>query len=220
MEKGKIGLALLLLVSVSSFGALTVQCIRVDSIEGDGFTASYSPQTLTWTGGASVSLYSSSNGSGEPVATFTGVVNILGTFTGLTDMSSGNTAKASFSNIDWSISVLGIPVIWGTEKAGELFIEEEQFNTGILWGSGIVQVTGCAFGTVEDFLDYCWDDDNGAARLKSQVIVPKAFNSYLTQSYSTKNTTMWLIADETVIPEPATMVLLGLGSLVALRKRS
>lgn len=219
MKKAKMWLVLLLLVSVPSFGALTIQKIRVDQIEGDGFTASYSPQTLQWSGGASVSLYSSLDGSGTPVATFSGVVNIAGTFTGLTDMSSGTTAKASFSSINWSISVLGIPMIWGTEKPGELFIEEEQFNTGILWGSGIVQVTGCAFGTVQEFLDYCWDDDNGDARLKSQVIVQRAFNSYLTNSYSTKNTTMWLFADESVIPEPATMALLGLGSLVVLRKR-
>jgi hypothetical protein len=231
MKKTIIGLSILLLCAAPGFGGLDVGTIAIDVLQGDGLTAVYNhtTQTITWSGGATVSLYSSNNGSGDPVATFNTGINIQGTFTNMTDQSSGDVAKASFAVVNWSVSVLGTQVIWGTQKPGELFVEEEQtsslpfppFTTsgnGILFGSGVVQVTGSLFGAINP--DYAWTDDNGDARLKSQVTGSASFDSYLTQSYNTLVTTMWIYADETVIPEPATMALLGLGSLLALRKRS
>ncbi len=231
MKKTILGLGIFLLCAAPGFGGLDVGTISIDVLQGDGLTAVYdhTTQTLTWSGGATVSLYSSNNGSGDPIETFHTGINIQGTFTNMTDQSSGDVAKATFAVVNWSVSVLGTQVIWGTQKAGELFVEEEQtsslpfppfttYGNGILFGSGVVQVTGSLFDAINP--DYAWTDDNGDARLKSQVTGSASFDSYLTQSYNTLVTTMWIYADETVIPEPATMALLGLGSLLALRKRS
>ena len=57
------------------------------------------------------------------------------------------------------------------------------------------------------------------AKMESWMILPTDtnFGSYA-EGYTTNLTTLWLNADETTIPEPATMALLGLGALL-LRKR-
>ncbi len=227
MRKVSVGVVILLLCAIPSFGALSVQSVGVDILQGDGLSAVYdhTTSTLTWSGGASVSLYSSTNGSGAPVATFNQGIGINATFTILDDDSANGVAKGSFAAIDWSVTVLSIPVIWGSQAAGEYYVEEEQFytvgpmvfDTGILFGSGVVHVDGDLLGSLGD---YSWTDSNGDARLKSQVTGDASFDSYLDQSYSSLVTTMWLYADETVIPEPATLALLGLGGLLLRRRRA
>lgn len=231
MRKVRVGLAVLLLGVVPSFGQLDVGSVFIDGLQGDGMDAVYDhiTQTITWSGGASVSLYSSYNGSGGYIASFDTDISIDAEFTILDDQSSGDLAKGSFAAVDWSVSIFGVPVIWGTNVVGEEYLEEEQTEAlpfppftvsgnGILAGSGVVQVTGNLFSFLDP--DYVWNDDNGVARMKSLVTGEASFDSYLTDDYSSIVTTMWIYADETVIPEPATMVLLGLGSLLVLRKRS
>jgi hypothetical protein len=225
MKKVLSSVVVLAMMCSAASAGINLQSIRIDSLQADGVYAEYDHETstLTWSGGASVSLYSSNNGSGDPVMVFDEDVTVSSVFTMMTDLSSGGAAKAQFAAIDWSVSINEIQVIWGTHGAGQLFVEEEQyedvggfiFDSGILWGSGVVDVVGCAFSDLVP--DMCWDDDNGDARLKSLVLVDPDFDSYSTQSYNTFISTIWLFADETVIPEPATMALLALGGLAVLR---
>jgi len=219
---------ILLLVAVPCVAGSGIVAIRIERLQADGVTAVYdhATQTLTWTGGASVSLYT---GIGEPVGVYDQGIDIQAAFTELTDESAGGAAKASFAAIEWSVWVAGQKVIWGTQKDGELFVEEEQIaalpfppftmeDTGILFGSGVVRVVGSNFELLNP--DFVWSDENNDARLKSQISGLDYFDSYLTDDYGTLITTMWLFADETIVPEPATMLMLGLGSMLvaAMRK--
>ncbi len=229
MKKLMVLCAAMCVLAVPCYAGLGVTSILIDNLETNGFTASYDHTTeqITWSGGASISFYN--GGGSSPVLTLSDNINLTATFQGMTDSSSGELAKASFSVVSWNISYDGWNLLSGGQLAGELFTEEEEgglfgSDTGTLNGAGVVQVTGGLLMAIDGWLhgssNYSWLDSlYDGAKMKSTVLVGDDFDSYETDDYSSVLSTMWLYADETVVPEPATLVLLGLGSLVTLRKR-
>ena len=231
--KGLMCLIGVLLISTGGFGMISI----IEIQEAQGYQASYdhTTQTITWSGGASATLYKD-DGSTLPISS----VNVDFSFTQLQDYSDGVWAHGDFSVINWKVELLHqgnndyAGYIEGTQLAANVFDEIEgadnpspfgapRIKQNELFGLGIVEVTGYDFtywGNAQ------WADaSGGSAGLLSHTILgdpaPAAdlFGSYLTDDYATSETTMWLYADETLIPEPMTMAILGLGSLLALRRR-
>jgi hypothetical protein len=217
----------MVVLAVPCFAGLgDVASVSVAStLQGDGFTAVYDGSKITWSGGASITFY---DGTEAPILTLADNINLSATFEDVTDDSSGSVASATFDVINWSVSYNSLVLLSGGNVAGEVYTEEEQSlpyppfdGSGTLAGAGIVQVTGGLLtGTwAHGGGDFGWADSVfDAAKLKSEIIVGPSFDSYATQTYETFNTTMWIYADETIVPEPMTVILLGLGAL-SLRKR-
>lgn len=237
MKKTLFVMALLCLLSVSSFGIITG--VQINVIEGQGAIATYDPVLgkLEFRQGAQATLYDSLGGT--YVAPFS---EITANFDGMVDSSSGGWAQASFANVlDWQIQFYDdalhtnvIGEISGDGVGGTSYDEiegrvnelawlpgaEPRIDADQLFGAGVVNVTqyDLAFAGGGE-----WEDvSGGLAKLKSHSILTgtiyEGFGDYDTDEYETSLSTVWLYADETTIPEPATMGLLGLGALL-LRKR-
>ncbi len=217
--------ALLLLSVVVQAGVLQVTIAQTD-----GVTASYNGTTkqLDWSQGTSGLIITDDWGVfGFDTATVTA------TFSGVSDLSSGGVAKATFSAGSWTMNLsdisfiasptISVPLMGATVSlAGGisgLYTEEELPEGDALDGRAVVTLTTAVFSNFGGSYDLIWGNSQMLGGIISSVLFPPNTNIQDYQSsYLSQNATITLLADHTAIPEPMTMFLLGLGA-VLLRKK-
>jgi len=200
--------------------ATPVEIVQIVIAGGFGAKAAYtvSDQTLRWTDGVAGFLLDTAGNAYE-----FDQVAVAAACTGMTDQSAGGQARASFSSDNWSLSMIDSvtgmsATLAGTLYPGAKWVEEETAaNSDVLAGKGFVSVTTAAFNG----LTAQWGDDNNKAGLQSTMPLSYGFNlaEFLTQDFGSENVTIFLFADETLIPEPLTMLLLGVGAVGVMRRR-
>ncbi|GEM_PF-1183156 len=102
--------------------------------------------------------------------------------------------------------------------AGNHYIEGET-SPDYLYGSALIRVD--TFDLTKDAEDYAWQGgigDLGGVMVSTQLAVNTNLQSYH-EDWSSNNCLITVLADETYIPEPATMGLLALGGLVVVYRR-
>ena len=148
------------------------------------------------------------------------------------DTSSGGLASAVFSTGTWAITMdgpLGTAVNIDGHTVSNYVETETGVDTDHIDGRAVVMVDDYTFDTgwfgdiwgIPD-LDLQWEGGlDSLAGLIADITLPNGtgITDYNSDYFST-NATITLWADESVVPEPATIGLLGLGSALLLRKRS
>lgn len=231
MKKYIVCAALILVFFAVPIRADYLETMAIGILQETGSVANYdhSSQTITWSSGQDGWLttedYSGFVYFSELPGFNSNFVAATATFTGMTDNSSGTQAKASFSSGDWSITLNATG--WGDvlQLGGDIlgnYNETELDNSNKLNGRAVVVIDTAIFNN-----DYWATTDVGAISMTDTLVgmivdisLPSspAFDSYA-QDYASNNVTVTIYADESIVPEPATMTLLALGGLL-LRKRS
>jgi len=185
--------------------------------------------TITWSGGGGGWLLTDDYG----YVSFTDS-DITGTFSGVTDTSSGNLASALFASGSWSLQFefggwLNPVFTISGHTAGNYAETETGVDTNKLDGRSIVIVDDAQFtlGFFEDYFNTSgvsmeWEGGIGTyAGLIADVTLPITpdFTNYTTQDYASTNLIVTLWADESQVPEPATITLFGAAGLFLLRRK-
>lgn len=202
--------AILALSQVSQ--AVMVTKIQVVAEQTLGVNSDYTDGTVEWSGGVFGIIFFD---VGDPVVFSTGTGVVAGVVKGAVEQSTGTLASAVFSDG----GVYGILhngaggktiSLSGTILGGQ-YQEGETSENSIVGEGSLVDVeaifgTGWYFGTQETIK---WAGGDYALMTVSTVLPSgSSFDSYVDETYSATNTTITLVA-----PEPATMILFGIGGL-------
>lgn len=226
MKKSNVILVLLaigMLVSVSQAGFVDGIKIELASISGATSSYDHTTNTTSWSNGASGWIMS----EGYEATGFTSAA-ITGTFSGAVDTSSGGLASAIFNTGTWTMSLTkgGLQVDITGSIVGNYVETEGKLQEGHIDGRAVVIVETATF-TFGDYFgngsaQLNWKGGTGSqAGLIADITLPNGstFGDYDTESYNSTNTTITLWADEGVVPEPASLCLLGLGAVGLLKRR-
>jgi len=226
MSKYAVILLLALLVQAIPASAQIVQTMEIEEIDTlavwSNFTAGN--HQLAWSKGGVATLYDELGGSSK----FR--VNVDALFDNMTDHSSGGIASASFASGSFTVTFYATGDTGKTtplgSTTGQLYPGwsykegETQQVPSALYGSSPMELTSwnlTYLGTT-----YNWSEGlyaKGGLTATTTNINNMGTISDYQSNWSSKNTVVKLLADETGIPEPASIILLGLGGLALLRKR-
>lgn len=230
MKKVLVAVALLL-IGVTAFG-LNIDYIQIQ--QSSGVSADYNAGThgLGWSGGSFSYIYTE---AGEFAAFEKS--NVSAAFNLFSDDSVGGEAKARFGLVgNWSVSLYELAtdvnpviVLTGTLNNGGGFdgkYWEEETAGSVLDGRAWVNLNGMVVDPTwyqtnvigKGYDGLSWDDN--VAGLDSDIIIPGSIEDYQSSYASANGVSITLWADQSqIVPEPATMAILGLGGLALLRKR-
>jgi hypothetical protein len=219
----RIGVVSLLLLSVALPAVAQVPVDEiVFQIDNIAVRSDYDAATgeLVWSQGAIAVL---KHASGEQKYR----VTIDGMWSGVTDNSSGTIAAASFAGGSFDIDFFALTDVSKStvlaSLSGELFPgytyeeAEQEENPTKLYGAAPIRLTAW------NVPGYVWAESLGAmggltATTSNLGGVLGNIDDYAADWWST-NTIVSILADESGIPEPMTIALLGLGALGLLRRK-
>jgi hypothetical protein len=214
----------LLLLSV----AVQAGILEVSIAQTTGVTASYNgtSKILNWDQGTSGLIVDEDWGVFE-----FGTATVSAEFSGVTDLSSGGVAKATFSTGSWSMDLSDITnTTYGVSLTGAtvhlaggisgLYTEQELPEGDALDGRAVVTLTSANFSGFGTEFSLLWGNSGMLGGMISSIVFPPDTNiqDYQT-SYLSQNVTITLLSDHTAIPEPVTMLLLGLGAVLLRKKK-
>ena len=243
--KKLLGVVLLLCMAGSARAAMQLNSLEVlvQQITDFTFTATYDPsaqtQELTWTGGE-LAAVQWDNGAGVVLGEAN--IELTAMFTNVADFSAGGVASANFGSGTFSLilSNNGVNVVSMTGELADNGYDETETSLDQLTGMGRAKILTATFDNSMGFFDggagtatVEWGGSlNPGNRSDLEVNISLEpgtdFASYDlnyvgpgSNSYGTagNGSRLAIIADPAFIPEPITLSMLGLGGLLAMRRR-
>jgi len=179
---------------------------------------------LTWSSGVLADIYLTDDPYWVQLD-----VAVSATWGTCTDSSAGGVAQADFRSGSFAVDLFPRYHTSPGEKIGTVTghlytgsgwtYNEAETSPDFIEGRGLVVVDNCTVTVGEE--EYCWQGGEGdlaGMTTSTQLDAGRNLQSYL-EDWASPNTIVTLLADESGIPEPATLGLLGLGTLGLLRRK-
>lgn len=213
-----VGCVVLLVSSVASAQLTKIEIVFAmglsSDFDADAGSGGNGLQTLQSTNGAYVytdDIYA------PPISFATS--DILATFEDTTDTSGGGVASAEFGSGAWQIQLFDSDSQLVMDMSGTVdWYDELETADNAVDGRGILTLGSVSLGG--ELTGHDWASTNGKSGLLTSIVnaQPSPLTSYQTD-WSSNNVMLMLYADSSTIPEPATIMLLGLGAVVLARRR-